>query len=106
MASNESMEDIQRTQTDHRLKLVQFWGIKEGSRVLEIGCGQGDTTAILGLGRVVKKPIVQDDEIIIAKVLPLSLSYDHRTIDGASGARFLNVLKELLSDPDLLLLKS
>ena len=62
--------------------------------------------AILGLGRVVKKPIVQDDEIIIAKVLPLSLSYDHRTIDGASGARFLNVLKELLGDPDLLLLKS
>lgn len=47
MASNESMEDIQRTQTDHRIKLVQFWGIKEGSRVLEIGCGQGDTTAVL-----------------------------------------------------------
>lgn len=63
-------------------------------------------SAILGLGRVVKKPIVRDDEIVIAKVLPLSLSYDHRTIDGASGARFLNVLKELLGDPDLLLLKS
>ena len=62
--------------------------------------------AILGLGRVVKKPIVRDDEIVIAKVLPLSLSYDHRTIDGASGSRFLNVLKELLSDPDMLLLKS
>lgn len=63
-------------------------------------------SAILGLGRVVKKPIVRDDEIVIAKILPLSLSYDHRTIDGASGARFLNVLKELLGDPDLLLLKS
>ena len=63
-------------------------------------------SAILGLGRVVKKPIVRDDEIVIAKILPLSLSYDHRTIDGASGAHFLNVLKELLGDPDLLLLKS
>ena len=62
--------------------------------------------AILGLGRVVKKPIVRDDEIVIAKVLPLSLSYDHRTIDGASGSRFLNVLKELLSDPEMLFLKS
>ncbi len=62
--------------------------------------------AILGLGRVVKKPIVRDDEIVIAKVLPLSLSYDHRTIDGASGSRFLNVLKELLSDPEILFLKS
>lgn len=62
--------------------------------------------AILGLGRVVKKPIVKDDEIVIAKVLPVSLSYDHRTIDGASGARFINKLKELLSNPDMLLLKS
>jgi len=63
-------------------------------------------SAILGLGRVVKKPIVKDDEIVIAKVMPLSLSYDHRIIDGASGAHFLNILKELLGDPDLLLIKS
>ena len=47
MASGEGMREIQRIQTAHRLKLVQFWGIKEGSRVLEIGCGQGDTTAAL-----------------------------------------------------------
>ena len=47
MASNEDAKDIQRIQTAHRLKLIQFWGIKEGSRVLEIGCGQGDTTAAL-----------------------------------------------------------
>ena len=38
---------IQTIQTEHRLKLAEFWGIKEGSRVLEIGCGQGDTTAVL-----------------------------------------------------------
>ncbi len=63
-------------------------------------------SAILGLGRVVKKPIVKDDEIVIAKVLPVSLSYDHRTIDGASGAHFINLLKELLSDPDILLLRA
>lgn len=63
-------------------------------------------SAILGVGKIVKKPIVRDDEIVIAYVLPLSLSYDHRIIDGASGARFLNVLKELLTNPDMLLLKS
>ncbi len=63
-------------------------------------------SAILGLGRIVKKPIVKDDEVVIAYVLPLSLSYDHRIIDGASGARFLNLLKELLSNPDILFLKS
>lgn len=63
-------------------------------------------SAILGVGRAVKKPIVKDDEIVVATILPLSLSYDHRTIDGASGSRFLNLLKELLSDPEILLLRS
>ena len=42
-----SSEEVQRIQTEHRLKLVESWGIKEGSSVLEIGCGQGDTTAAL-----------------------------------------------------------
>ena len=61
---------------------------------------------ILGLGRIVDKPVVIEGEIVVRKILPLSLSYDHRTIDGASGARLLNTLKELLSDPQMLLLKS
>lgn len=61
---------------------------------------------ILGLGRIVEKPIVEDGEIVIRKVLPLSLSYDHRTIDGASGARLLNTIRALLADPHMLLLKS
>jgi len=39
--------DIQRIQTAHRYKLAKLWNIKEGDRVLEIGCGQGDTTAVL-----------------------------------------------------------
>ncbi|MFD2446469.1 class I SAM-dependent methyltransferase [Bacillus sp. CGMCC 1.16607] len=44
MASN---SDVQRIQTEHRLKLAEFWAIQPGSKVLEIGCGQGDTTAVL-----------------------------------------------------------
>lgn len=63
-------------------------------------------SAILGLGRIVKKPIVRDDEIVIGRVLPLSLSYDHRIIDGASGVRFISILAKLLADPEVLLLKS
>lgn len=47
MATVDAENEIQRIQTKHRLKLVEFWGIKKGSRVLEIGCGQGDTTAAL-----------------------------------------------------------
>lgn len=47
MAINDDTGNIQTIQTEHRVKLVQFWDIKKGSRVLEIGCGQGDTTAAL-----------------------------------------------------------
>lgn len=47
MALHNGNSDLQAIQTEHRLKLVQFWKIEEGSRVLEIGCGQGDTTAVL-----------------------------------------------------------
>jgi SAM-dependent methyltransferase len=39
--------NVQRIQTDHRLKIAEFWDINMGSKVLEIGCGQGDTTAVL-----------------------------------------------------------
>lgn len=40
-------QEIMRAQSEHRLKLIDFWGIKEGDRVLEIGCGQGDATVAL-----------------------------------------------------------
>ncbi|HLR36379.1 MAG TPA: dihydrolipoamide acetyltransferase family protein [Tissierellales bacterium] len=63
-------------------------------------------SAILGIGRIVEKPVVKDGEIAIEKVLPLSLSYDHRIIDGASGARFLNILSQALMEPEILLMKS
>lgn len=45
---DKTTQEIQRVQSEHRLKLIDFWGIKEGDRVLEIGCGQGDTTVALG----------------------------------------------------------
>lgn len=47
MALSGEDSTIQRIQTQHRIKLAEFWNIKPGSRVLEIGCGQGDTTAVL-----------------------------------------------------------
>lgn len=47
MASSKGMSEIQKIQTEHRFKLAELWNIKEGGKVLEIGCGQGDTTAVL-----------------------------------------------------------
>lgn len=61
--------------------------------------------AILGIGKIVKKPIVKDDQITTGFVLPLSLAVDHRIIDGADAGRFLLLIKELLSNPQLMLLR-
>ena len=54
--------------------------------------------AILGVSRSSMKPVWQDGQFVPRLMLPLSLSYDHRVIDGASGARFTTYLAQVLSD--------
>ncbi|MDQ0198433.1 pyruvate dehydrogenase E2 component (dihydrolipoamide acetyltransferase) [Neobacillus ginsengisoli] len=62
--------------------------------------------AILGVGRIAEKPIVRNSEIVAAPVLALSLSFDHRMIDGATAQNALNHIKRLLNDPELLLMEA
>jgi len=59
--------------------------------------------AILAAGRTKEKVCVKDGKFYAGLVLPLSLSCDHRVVDGAEGARFLNTVVKLLEDPDTLL---
>jgi pyruvate dehydrogenase E2 component (dihydrolipoamide acetyltransferase) len=54
--------------------------------------------AILGVGRSVIRPVYRDEQFVPRLMLPLSLSYDHRVIDGAQGARFISFLSAVLSD--------
>lgn len=61
--------------------------------------------AILGTGRISKKPVVKNGEITIAPVMALSLSFDHRLIDGATAQNFVNYIKQLLEDPQLLVME-
>jgi len=60
--------------------------------------------AILGVSRSSIKPVYKDGEFVPCLMLPLSLSYDHRVIDGADGARFTSYLSTVLSDTRRLLL--
>jgi len=61
--------------------------------------------AILGLGRIMEKPLVVEGKVEIRKVLPLSLSFDHRVVDGAEAVRFMNTVIEFLEDPGMILLE-
>ena len=61
--------------------------------------------AILGIGRIEQKPMVVDGEIVAKPVLALSMSYDHRQIDGMTAQNALNHVKRLLNNPELLLME-
>ena len=62
--------------------------------------------AILGVHKITKRPIVKDNQILIRDMTYLSLSFDHRVLDGAMAARFVNAIKQYLEDPKLLLLET
>jgi pyruvate dehydrogenase E2 component (dihydrolipoamide acetyltransferase) len=55
--------------------------------------------AILSVGSIVKKPVVQNDQIVIGQRMTVGLSADHRVVDGAIGAQFLSAFRELIENP-------
>jgi pyruvate dehydrogenase E2 component (dihydrolipoamide acetyltransferase) len=63
-------------------------------------------SAILGTGRISDKPWVRERQITIRKILPLSLTFDHRITDGADAASFLYKVVHYLEDPGLLFIES
>ena len=56
-------------------------------------------SAILSVGSIVEKPVVRDSQIVIRSMMKLTLACDHRTVDGATGAQFLQTLKTYLEHP-------
>jgi pyruvate dehydrogenase E2 component (dihydrolipoamide acetyltransferase) len=62
--------------------------------------------AILGCGRIAERPWVVDGQIAIRKILPLSLTFDHRVTDGGDATRFLSKVAHYLEDPALLFIES
>jgi 2-oxoglutarate dehydrogenase E2 component (dihydrolipoamide succinyltransferase) len=61
--------------------------------------------AILGMHKIQERPVVVDGEVVIRPMMYLALSYDHRVIDGAEAVSFLVRIKELIEDPESLLLE-
>ena len=55
--------------------------------------------AILGISKIIIKPIYENNKFVAKKMLPISLSYDHRVVNGADAAKFTNLFSELISNP-------
>lgn len=62
--------------------------------------------AILGVGRIQDKAVVENGEVVVSPVLALSLTYDHRLVDGVMAQKALNHIKRLLNDPQLLIMEA
>lgn len=61
-------------------------------------------SAILSVGAIVQKPIVKDGEVVVGNTMKLTMACDHRTVDGATGAQFLQTLKTYIENPVAMLL--
>ena len=60
-------------------------------------------SAILSVGTIVQKPVVRDGQIVVGNTMKLTLACDHRTVDGATGAAFLQTLKGFIENPVIML---
>ena len=81
------------------LSNLGMFGIKEFSAVINPPQG-----AILAVGAGEQRPVVIDGQISIATIMTVTLSCDHRVVDGAVGAEFLSAFKEYIENPALMLL--
>ncbi len=77
---------------------IGVFGIDGGTPILNPG-----QTAILAMGRILDRPWVVDGHVVARPVMQLSLSFDHRVIDGATGSRALRSIADFLGDPALAL---
>lgn len=60
-------------------------------------------SAILGVGRIEERPMARDGQVIVERRMALSLSFDHRIIDGVPGAAFLKTIKDMIEEPAMML---
>jgi pyruvate dehydrogenase E2 component (dihydrolipoamide acetyltransferase) len=61
--------------------------------------------AILGVGAIIDKPVVVNGQIVIRPMMNVTLTYDHRTIDGAKAGMFMTTLKSFIENPLLIIAK-
>ena len=55
--------------------------------------------AILSVGAIVEKPVVKNGQIVVGNTMTVTLACDHRTVDGATGAQFLQTFKAFMENP-------
>jgi pyruvate dehydrogenase E2 component (dihydrolipoamide acetyltransferase) len=76
-----------------------MFGIQEFTSIIN-----QPNSAILSVGAIEKKPVVKEEAIVVGNTMKLTLACDHRTVDGATGAQFLQTLRSYIENPIRLLI--
>jgi pyruvate dehydrogenase E2 component (dihydrolipoamide acetyltransferase) len=106
--------EVQRVTTAAREKKIALEDLKGGTFTITSAGSIGGTLAtpilnypevsILGVYRIVERPVVRNGQVVVRSMMNVSTTHDHRIVDGATAARFLGELKRLLETPGLMLL--
>lgn len=97
-AKERKLQPDEMTGNTFTISNLGMFGIEEFTAIIN-----PPDACILAVGGIIEKPIVQDGQIVVGNMMKVTLSCDHRVVDGASGAQFLQTFKGILEDPIRLL---
>lgn len=93
-ARNKKLQPAEMEGSTFTVSNLGMFGIEEFTSIIN-----QPNSAILSVGAIIEKPVVKDGQIVVGNQMKLTLACDHRTVDGATGAQFLQTLKQYLENP-------
>ncbi len=93
-ARNKKIQPAEMSGSTFTVSNLGMFGIESFTSIIN-----QPNSAILSVGAIVQKPVVKDGQIVVGNIMKLSLACDHRTVDGAVGAQFLQTLKTFIENP-------
>lgn len=93
-ARNKKIKPDEMTGSTFTVSNLGMFGIESFTSIIN-----QPNSAILSVGAIVQKPVVKDGQIVVGNTMMLTLACDHRTVDGAVGAQFLQTLKNYIENP-------
>lgn len=93
-ARDRKLQPDEMTGNTFTISNLGMFGIEEFTAIIN-----PPDACIMAVGGIIQKPVVKNGEIVVGNQMKVTLSCDHRVVDGATGAQFLNTVKEILEDP-------
>lgn len=93
-AKNKKLSPADMEGSTFTVSNLGMFGIQEFTSIIN-----QPNSAILSVGAIIQKPVVKNNQIVVGNVMKVTLTCDHRTVDGATGAQFLQTLKQYIENP-------